>query len=77
MFSSQSGFFYEFVYFKDLVQDFKLDEFILDLLKSLQDKNGPFKTIKSIYTCLSYWQNASISWQANKYESTRAFEIDE
>jgi N-terminal acetyltransferase B complex non-catalytic subunit len=26
------------------------------LLKSLHDKNRPFKSIKSIYTCLSYWQ---------------------
>jgi N-terminal acetyltransferase B complex non-catalytic subunit len=56
MFSSKPGFFYDFVYFKDLFQDFKLDEFILDLLKSLHDKNRPFKSIKSIYTCLSYWQ---------------------
>jgi N-terminal acetyltransferase B complex non-catalytic subunit len=56
MFSSKPGFFYDFVYFKDLFQAFKLDEFILDLLKSLHDKNRPFKSIKSIYTCLSYWQ---------------------
>lgn len=56
MFSSKPGFYYDFVYLKDLVLEYKLEDFILELLKTQHDKHRPFKSIKSIYTCLSYWQ---------------------
>ena len=56
MFSCKPGFYYDFIYLKDLVLEYKLEDFILELLKTLHDKHRPFKSIKSIYTCLSYWQ---------------------
>ena len=56
MFCSKPGFYYDVVYFKDLISTHKLEGFMLDLLKGLHDEHRPFKSIKSIYTCLSYWQ---------------------
>jgi N-terminal acetyltransferase B complex non-catalytic subunit len=56
MFASKPGFYFDFIYFKKIILKLNLSEFILELLKQLHDANRPFKTIKSIYTCLSYWQ---------------------
>jgi N-terminal acetyltransferase B complex non-catalytic subunit len=55
-FQSKPGFFYDLIYFNELIKKFKLNEYILSLLKDNHDQNRPFKSIKAIYTCLSYWQ---------------------
>jgi hypothetical protein len=56
MFAAKPGFFYDLIYFKDIINDYSLSDFILNTLKELESQNRPFKSIKSIYTCLSYWQ---------------------
>lgn len=56
VFANKPGFYYELVFFKELINKYNLQDFILGLLKELHDKNRPFTGIKSIYTCLSYWQ---------------------
>jgi hypothetical protein len=55
-FHSKPGLFYDLMHFKSLIESEELQESILNELKSLHDKNRPFKSIKSIYTCLIYWQ---------------------
>lgn len=55
-FSSKPGFFYDMVYFAELIEKHNLVDYVLDELKRLHDSNRPFKSIKSIYQCLSYWQ---------------------
>ena len=56
MFCSKPGFYFDFIYYKDLIGEHKLADFVLSLLKSQHDKHRPFTSIKSIYICLSYWQ---------------------
>jgi hypothetical protein len=56
LFSLKPGFYYEFIYFTSLILQFNLVDFVLSVLKELHDAHRPFKSIKSIYTCLSYWQ---------------------
>ena len=55
-FSLKPGFYYELIYFRDIINKFNLVDYVLSILKELHDQNRPFKNIKSIYTCLSYWQ---------------------
>lgn len=56
LYSSKPGFFYEIIKFNDLIKIFEMQEFILGLLKESHDENIPFKSVRSIYACLSYWQ---------------------
>ena len=55
-YSAKPGFYFEFNYLKALVIKLNLEEFVLSVLKEIHDTNRPFKSIKSIYACLSYWQ---------------------
>ena len=55
-FVSKPGFFYDFIVFQHFVDKLKIQGFLLSHLKELSDKRLPFKSIKCIYTCLSYWQ---------------------
>lgn len=54
-FSSKPGFFYELIYFKELLEQPEFGRFVLDVLKSLYEsnKNMPHG-VKSVFTCLSY-----------------------
>ncbi|CAF0760646.1 unnamed protein product [Brachionus calyciflorus] len=56
MCSGKPGFYYEITKFNDLIRLSKLGDYILENLKILNDKCWPFTSVKSIYTCLSYWQ---------------------
>jgi N-terminal acetyltransferase B complex non-catalytic subunit len=55
-FNSKPGLFFDLMHFKGLLEIRELQEFILNELKILHDMNRPFKSVKSIYTCLIYWQ---------------------
>lgn len=59
MFACKPGFVYDVIYFSQTIREFNLVEFVLnDVLKPLYDeaRQQPFKSIKSIYTCLSYFE---------------------
>ena len=56
MFASKPGFYFDISYFKKIIAKIDLSDYILAVLKQLHDEQRPFKSIKSIYTCLSYWQ---------------------
>lgn len=56
MFASKPGFYFDLIYFKTLIAKLDLSEFVLNELKQSHDSNRPFKSVKSIYACLSYWQ---------------------
>ena len=55
-FCMRPGFFIDFVYFADLLERYALGERVLATLKQAHDSQRPFVDVKSIYTCLSYWQ---------------------
>lgn len=52
----QPGFFYDITKFIDLIEKADFKEFILNLCKTLHDESLPFKSVKDIYTVLTYWQ---------------------
>ncbi|RNA30686.1 N-alpha-acetyltransferase auxiliary subunit [Brachionus plicatilis] len=52
----QPGFFYDITKFLNLIEKANLKEFVLNLCKLLYDESLPFKSIKAIYTAITYWQ---------------------
>lgn len=58
MFASKPGFFYDLENFASAIRQLNLSDFLVnDVLKPMYETNKPpFASIKSIYTCLSYFQ---------------------